>query len=117
MKERDRQPDTQESREAVAVTVAWMLACTSTAVAMFVVLALRFLIIAFPTAAGQVHPLGRISGVLLFVAMITGLMCVGLTPLAHRIRKIAPPRAITMGAVMIGLSPIALLVVLLVAGP
>src|SRR5262245_25401112 len=109
MNERERQPDAYESREAVAVTVAWMLACTSTAVAMFVVLALRFLIIAFPVVAGAVHPLARISGVLLFVAIITGLVCVGLTPLAHRIRRIAPPRAITIGAVMIGLSPIALL--------
>src|SRR5436190_23975794 len=71
MKERSREPDEQESRAAVAVTVAWMLACTSTAVGMFVVLAFRFLMMAFLVAAGRDHPLGRIAGVLLLVVVVS----------------------------------------------
>jgi hypothetical protein len=62
--------------------------------------------------AGGDHPLGRIAGVLLFVAMTTGMVCLALTPLVYRIRETPPPRAITVGAVMIGLSPIVVLVVL-----
>jgi hypothetical protein len=112
MKERSREPDEQESRAAVAVTVAWMLACTSTAVGMFVVLAFRFLMIAFPVAAGRDHPLGRVAGVLLFVAVMTGVVCLALAPLVYRVRGTPPPQAITIGAVLIGFSPIVMLIVL-----
>jgi hypothetical protein len=112
MKHREPQPDEHESRAAVALTVAWMLTCMSTAVGMLVVIALRLLMIAFPVAGGGVHPLGRIAGVLLFVALMTGIVCLGFTPLVHRARHAAPPRAITMGAILIGLSPLVLLIVL-----
>jgi hypothetical protein len=112
MKHREPQPDEHESRGAVALTVAWMLTCMSTAAGMFVVLALRLLMIAFPVAVGGVHPLGRIAGVLLFVALTTGALCLGFTPLVYRLRQRHPPRVITIGAVLIGLSPVLLLIVL-----
>jgi hypothetical protein len=115
MKDCESQPDEHESRAAVALTIAWMLTCMSTAAGMFVVLSLRLLMLAFPVAAGGVHPLGRIAGVLLFVAMITGIVCLGLTPLVHRTRQVAPPRTITIGAVLIGLSPMVMLIVLAAA--
>ena len=107
-----QQPDANESRPAVALTVAWMLSCMSTAVGMLTVLALRLLMLAFPVAAGGEHPLGRISGVLLFIALITGVVCLGFTPLVYRVRSAPPPSAITVGAIMIGLAPIVLLIVL-----
>ncbi len=112
MKQGEPGPDELETRSAVALTVAWMLTCMSTAVGMFVVVAFRMLMLAFPVAAGAQHPFGRIAGVLLFVAIITGLVCLALTPLAYRVRATRPPRAVTIGAVLIGLSPIVLLVVL-----
>ena len=112
MKLRDHQPDADESRAAVAVTVAWMLSCMSTAVGMLTVLALRLLMLAFPVAPGGDHPLGRIAGVLLFVALITGGTCVAFTPLVYRVRKAPPPSPITVGAVLIGLAPVVLLIVL-----
>jgi hypothetical protein len=94
------------------MTVAWMLTCMSTAAGMFCVLALRLLMLAFPVAPGGVHPLGRISGVLLFVAAITGVCCLLLVPLVYRLRTVAPPRAITTLAVLIALSPLVLIAVL-----
>jgi hypothetical protein len=109
---RDVQPDAGESRGAVAATVAWMLTCMSTAMAMLVVLGLRLLMIGLPAAAGQPHPMERTAGVLLFVAMMTGGLCLLLTPVAYRVRNVAPPRAITAGAVLIAISPIVLLIVL-----
>jgi hypothetical protein len=112
MKPREREPDADESRGAVALTVAWMLSCMSTAMGMLTVLALRFLMLAFPGAAGGDHPLGRIAGVLLFVALTTGLVCLAFTPLAYRVRRAPPPRAITVGALLIGIAPIVLLIVL-----
>ena len=112
MKSHERQPDEHETRAAVATTVAWMLTCMSTAVGMFVLLALRLLMMAFPVAAGSVHPLARVGGVLLFVAIATGILCVAFTPLVYRVRDVPPPRAVAIGAVAIGLSPIVLLIVL-----
>jgi hypothetical protein len=113
MDNRRQQPDAQESRPAVALTIAWMLTCMSTAAGVLVVLALRLLMLAFPAAAAGAHPLERTSGILLFVALTTGLMCLLLTPLALMVRRIAPPRAVTVGAILIALSPLLLLVVLL----
>ena len=84
----------------------------STAAAMLVVIAFRLLMIAFPVVGDREHPLGRIAGVLLFVALMTGIVCLVLTPLAYRVRKTAPPPAITVGAVMIGIAPILVLVLL-----
>ncbi len=112
MKPRDHQPDANESRPAVAVTVAWMLSCMATAAGMLTVLALRLLMLAFPVAPGGDHPLGRISGVLLFVALITGVVCLVFTPLVYRVRKSPPPPPITVGAVLISLAPIVLLIIL-----
>ena len=110
MADRHSQPAERESRGAVALTVAWMLTCMSTAVAMLMVLALRSLMWAIPVAAGGVHPLARIAGVLLFVAGMTGFVCLVFTPLTLRARDVAPPRAVTVGAVLIGLSPVVVLI-------
>jgi len=114
MKQGEPQPDERETRSAVALTVAWMLTCMCTAVGMFVVLAFRLLMLAFPVAAGAQHPFANIAGVLLFVAIVTGAVCLALTPLAYRVRATRPPRAVTIGAILIGLSPIVLLVVLFI---
>lgn len=112
MKIRQPQPDQRESRGAVALTVVWMLTCLSTAAGMAVVLAFRLLILTLPVAARGTHPLARIAGVLLFVAMMTGGLCLLLTPLVYRAREIAPPRAITIGALLIALSPLVTIIVL-----
>jgi hypothetical protein len=105
-------PDAGESRAAVALTVAWMLTCASTAVAMVVVLALWLVSLAFPFAGPRAHPLVVVAGMLLFVALATGLLCLLPTPLAYRVRAAAPPHAIGIAAVLIGLAPLITLIVL-----
>ena len=100
-----------ESRAAVALTVAWMLTCTSTAVAMLVVVTLWLLSLAFPFHGPQLHPLLVVAGMLQFVALFTGLLCLLFTPLAYRVRRTSPPRAIAIAAVLIGLAPVVTLLV------
>jgi len=112
MKKTRRQFDEGESRSAVALTVVWMLTCMSTAVGCLVVLGLRLLMLAFPAVQGRVHPLAQASGVLLFAAITTGVLCMVLTPLVYRVRQVPPPRTVTVGAIAIGLAPIVLLIVL-----
>jgi hypothetical protein len=49
---------------------------------------------------------------LLFVAVATGILCLVFTPLAYRVRRVAPPRAIAIAAVVIALSPLITMLVL-----
>jgi hypothetical protein len=112
MKKPRRQFDEGESRSAVALTVVWMLTCMSTAVGCFVLLALRLLILAFPVRGVRIHPLAQAAGVLLFVAMTTGVLCLVFTPLVYRVRIVPPPRTVTVGAIAIGLAPILLAILL-----
>ena len=97
--------DADESRAAVALTVAWMLTFLSTAAAMLVAAAAWALMLAFPPPAGQGHPLGLFPGTLTFVAAATGALCLILTFVATRVRKSPAPRAITIAAVLIGAAP------------
>lgn len=101
-------PDVGESHAAVALTVAWMLTFMSTAAGLGVAFALRLL--AATLAAGNQPPLLTISGVLLMVALLTGILCLLFTGLAFRIRRTPPPRSIAIAAVLVGLAPIAALV-------
>jgi hypothetical protein len=77
-----------------------------------VALALWLVSLAFPFAGPRAHPLVVVAGMLLFVALATGLLCLLLTPLAYRVRNSAPPRAIGIAAVLIGLAPMVTLIVL-----
>jgi len=40
------------------------------------------------------------------------VLCLGLTPLVYRVRRTRPPRAVTVGAVLIGAAPIVTLIVI-----
>lgn len=98
----------------MALTVAWMLSCLSTAVGLVVVAALWSIAWIAPTAGPQ-HPLARIAAVLLAVAAITGLVCLLLTPIVLAVRQVRPPRAIVIAAVVIGLLPVALILAVALA--
>jgi len=115
MKERPSQPESQGVRPEEVLTIAWMLACICTAVAMLVVVALSLIAAIFPTPQGS-HPLYGIAAVLLFLAMVTGTLCLAFTMLVMRTRTISPPRAITIAAVIIGIAPFIGLAVLRYGG-
>jgi hypothetical protein len=95
----------EESRGTVALTVVWMLTCLSTIVGLVVTVVLHLLMAALPAAGSSVHPLKAMAVVILLTAAATGLLCLGLTPLALRVRRTPPPRSITIAAVVVGLLP------------
>ena len=74
------------------------------------------LVLAFPVAAGKVHPLASFPGTLTFAAGATGVLCLVLTFFANRARKSPAPRAITIAAVLIGAAPWATIAVLAFRG-
>lgn len=104
-------PLEQESRAAVALTVVWMLACLSTLAGVAVVLGLVGLMRFFPAAAGQRHPLAPVAGTLLVAALVTGVVNLLLVPIARRIRRVPPPRAVVRLSLLIGMLPLGLLAV------
>jgi hypothetical protein len=106
--ERGQPVDSGETRAAVALTVAWMLTCMSTAVGSATVLVLRVLMAATVGGGGR-HPLATVAEMLLAVAAFTGLLCLLFTPLTLRIRRSQPPRSIVICAVLIGLAPLAMI--------
>lgn len=116
MKQREPEPDEHESRAVVALTVAWMLTCMSTAVAMLVALVLMLLMAAFPMADRAVHPLHGIAAVFWFLSLVTGVLCLAFTVLVLRTRQMAPPRPITIAAILIGLAPIVTMIVFTLVG-
>ncbi len=53
-----------------------------------------------------------LPGMILFVAIITGIICLVLAPVVYRVRRVPPPRSVTIFAVAVGLTPMATWLVL-----
>jgi hypothetical protein len=105
---RETQP--VEARQAEFVTVAWMLAMLATLSAEVVGIIARLVMIAESVTA----PLQMLSGTMLIVAFVSGVVTLVLTPVVLRIRKVAPPRPIIAAACVIGVIPVATLVMIAV---
>jgi hypothetical protein len=108
--------DEGESRAAVAVTVAWMLTLMSTTVAFALAMAAWGALLAFPAPRGASHTFGFLPNLLLFVSGTTGILCLVLTLVAHRVRATPPPRAITIAAALIGVAPLVTIAILALRG-
>jgi hypothetical protein len=104
---------TGEARNSVAVTVAWMLATLCTAIASGLTVVSYSIVRWGGEAADANAPLGFFPGLMLLIAGLTGIASLGLIPVVYRVRPIAPPRSITIAAVLIGALPLVILLVLL----
>ena len=100
-------PNGQESRGAEALTVLWMLTALATLLAESVAAAVWIALAPRETGAGA--SLGLLPAVMLFTALVTGTICLSLTPLVRRLRATPPPRGIVVAALLIGASPWVLL--------
>lgn len=95
-----------DQRPAVAVTVAWMLTTVCSAAAQVLALAMWLVARSAGIPAGQPNALAVIPGVMLMVAVFTGILALILTPITLRTRVAPPPRIITIAAVVIGVLPL-----------
>jgi hypothetical protein len=102
-------PTAGEDRGSVALTVVWMLTALATAAAMIVVAGLRVFLWQYPPEGDQTQPIQLMPGLFLIVALTTGLLCLILTPVVHRFRVVAPPRQVSVVAVVVSLLPLATL--------
>lgn len=98
----------QEEKRAETVTIAWMLCVLFTFCAEVVGLlskvGLSNVELNDPQSRWAVLPV-----VTLAMGLVTGTISLILTPLVYRWRKIPPPESITLVAVLVGLTPLATL--------
>jgi hypothetical protein len=113
-KKKTTHPATQfppEDRRAESVTIAWMLCTLFTFCAEAVGLIAQ---IALPYAGGDDTSRAAwtlLPQITLVMSLVTGILCLVLIPLVYRLRITRPPDAITFVAVLIGLAPLATLVI------
>ncbi|MDX1947997.1 MAG: hypothetical protein SFU86_21540 [Pirellulaceae bacterium] len=108
--------DAGESRAAVALTVVWMLATMSCVLAQVVSLAMWLVARGANIPAGRPNALDIVSGILLAVAFLTGLLILLLTGIVLWIRRARPPRAITIVSLLIAVIPVVTIGVLTLLG-
>ncbi len=101
----DTLPDADESRGAVATTVAWMLLTLSCAAAQVVAFAMWLVARQVQVPVDRPNALYLIPSTLMIVAVVSGLLVLTLTPITYYVRKARPPRAVTIVAVLIALLP------------
>ena len=92
--------------------MAWMLTLLATVAAEVAGIATRALLL-IVGASDRIHVL---SVTLLLVALFSGLLTLGLTPISLKLRRVAPPRAIVVTAVIIGWMPLVTLLLLWMRG-
>ncbi len=103
-KKRRRTP-TKESPKTAALTTMWMVTIL-TALACEI----AFIASAIVAHGRDSNVFAMLSLVLLFAALVTGLLGLLLTPAVLRMRRPPPPRAITILALIVGIAPLAILV-------
>jgi hypothetical protein len=101
----------QENRAAEAVTVAWMLTTMATLAAE--VLALILWAVVWIYNRGHI-PDGALAlpALMLFIAAVTGTLCLLMAPLTYRVRAVPPPSGVTIMAVTVGAVPLVTILLL-----
>ena len=98
-------PTAGESRQSIAVTVAWMLSLLVTLAAEAIAIPATFIAKANPQPVGKELTTAHVGDLFLFIALITGLITAGLVPLVYKVRAIPPPQPIAIVALVVGAIP------------
>jgi hypothetical protein len=100
-----------ESQAADAATVAWMLSAMATLGALLCAGVANALSRWMLGADQRGAMFGALPPLLFFISLVTGSVCLFLTVVALRVRRVPPPSAIVVTAVLIGVSPFVLLLI------
>jgi len=93
-----------EERRAEAATVGWMLCVLFTLCAEGVGLAAR-IVLAYSAADQAPKAWVLLPDITLVMGLVTGTVSLALTPVVYKLRKTPPPAAITVVAILLGLTP------------
>lgn len=100
-----------EDRRAEAVTVAWMLATVATGGAELLGLIVYLLLRFDPAGKVSPEPLRALPPLMLFTALIVGLISLAMVPIVYQFRHLPPPRSVTAVSISLALLPIVLLAI------
>lgn len=98
-----------EERRSEAVTVAWMLAMLATTGANVLALLAGMIVPQLVSNSPQPGLAPILPRLLLFIAAISGTVCMLLTPFVYQFRRDPPPLPITAFGVVVCITPVALL--------
>ena len=98
---RIKQPNT-ESRAAEALTVGWMLSVMTTLACELGVVAAKIVHAAWL----QMERLAVLGELLLFAAVVSGLVSLLLAAMVFRVRQVSPPRGVTTFALIVAAAPL-----------
>ncbi len=101
-KKRAKTNTTGESRGAEWLTIAWMLSVVTTLVCEFGSVGARWC----ASLLADRPLLGVLSEILLFAAMVIGMISLVMTPAVIKIRRARPPRGILVFAVAVAAAPV-----------
>jgi hypothetical protein len=102
----DVDPATGEDKRGEAATVGWMLAMMATTAADVLS---AFAGVIMPAVARRAEEPGlamALPQLLLFVAAMTGIVCVMLTPVVYKFRRTPPPVQITAFGIVVSVLPV-----------
>ncbi len=103
-KKRKRAPAAGDPRSIEALTIGWMLMVVTTLVCELSFAGVRL------SNPPLDSPLMVLSNLFLFAALVIGVLALLVTPVVLRGRRVPPPQGITVLAVVVGLAPVALVV-------
>jgi hypothetical protein len=101
-----RPADANETRVAETMTVGWMLTVMTALVCQAGLVGVRVLELYQP----DLDSLGALGELLLFAALVFGAISLMLAPIVLRLRRTPVPPGITIFAVAVGLTPLAIVV-------
>lgn len=101
-KKRRKAAAVEPSRAMEALTIGWMLTVVTT-----LVCETAYVLVRSMNRAGQ-PSLTMLAGLLLFAALVTGIVVLIMTPVVLRGRRHPPPRPVTIVSLFIGAAPLAL---------
>ncbi|HEY4310083.1 MAG TPA: hypothetical protein VGN12_11580 [Pirellulales bacterium] len=95
------------------LTVAWMLSVMTALVCELGFVAARGYLLLVDSKTATIQAL---AAMLLFAALVIGLVSLGLMVLVVRMRRVTPPRGILVFAAVVSLVPVAAMIVRLLSG-
>jgi hypothetical protein len=98
----------EESRASLTVTVGWMLGALATFGAEVAGVVVNTIVVITESAPNWLR---HVSEILFFVALMTGLMTLVMTPVCLKVRQVPPPRPITVLVVVVAAAPLLVIVV------
>jgi len=95
-----------ETRAAEAVTVCWTVTLTTLFLTGLITLLAHFYVASHPEA----QKMAFLGGIMQFAGALIGAISLALLPVVYRVRKVAPPKGLTLFGVCLALAPILVLI-------